>query len=214
MTTPMIAHHIPDSMIAAYAAGNLPQAYALVVATHISLCDDCRAAYHAHQSMGGVVLETSQAAAVSGGLKDSVMALLDRPDAGDTPVYRRSGIYPGPLVQALKGRDPKWSSLGMGIKQSILQADDEGSARLLFIPPGQAVPDHSHNGVELTLVLQGSFSDEGGRFGVGDVEVADGDVEHTPKADAGLPCICLAATDAPLRFTALMPRLLQPFFRI
>jgi putative transcriptional regulator len=85
---------------------------------------------------------------------------------------------------------------------------------LLYIPPGQAVPDHSHNGLELTLVLQGSFSDETGRFGVGDLEIADQDLEHTPIADAGPPCICLAATDAPLRFNALLPRLLQPLFKI
>ena len=35
-----------------------------------------------------------------------------------------------------------------------------------------------------------------------------------PTADEGDPCICLAATDAPLRFNAFMPRLLQPLFKI
>jgi putative transcriptional regulator len=76
------------------------------------------------------------------------------------------------------------------------------------------VPDHGHNGIEMTLVLQGSFADETGTFGVGDLEVADEELEHTPVAGEGLPCICLAATDAPLRFRTLMPRLLQPLFRI
>lgn len=102
----------------------------------------------------------------------------------------------------------------MGVKQSILSETEGGSVRLLYIPAGQAVPDHSHNGLELTLVLQGSFSDETGRFGVGDVEIGDEDLEHTPIADAGDACICLAATDAPLRFNAFLPRLLQPLFRI
>jgi putative transcriptional regulator len=114
----------------------------------------------------------------------------------------------------LKGMPPRWKSLGLGVRQSILASDNEGSVRLLYIPPGQAVPDHSHNGLELTLVLQGSFSDATGRFRVGDLEVADQTLEHTPVADPGAPCICLAATDAPLRFNALVPRLLQPFFRI
>ena len=109
---------------------------------------------------------------------------------------------------------PRWKPLGMGVRQCILSAGDQGSARLLYIPPGRAVPDHSHKGLELTLVLQGSFSDATGRFGVGDLEIADEDLEHTPVADEGAPCICLAATDAPLTFNALMPRLLQPLFRI
>ncbi len=208
-----ITHHTPDALLAAYATGSLPQPYALVVATHISLCLECRAAYEAHQAGGGAVLDTVGAEAVSEGLKTSVLNLLDAPFV-PPPTYPRSGVYPGPVMEALKGKPPRWKSLGLGVRQSILSSGREGSTRLLYIPPGQAVPDHSHNGLELTLVLQGSFSDATGRFGVGDLEVADQDVEHTPTADPGVPCICLAATDAPLRFNSLVPRLLQPFFRI
>jgi putative transcriptional regulator len=209
-----ITHHTPDAMLAAYAAGSLPHPYALVVAAHISLCLECRAAFEAHQAIGGVVLETVVGAEpLSDGLKAGVLALLDSPVMPE-PTYERSGVYPGPVMEALKGKPPRWKSLGMGIRQSILSEGHEGSVRLLYIPPGQAVPDHSHNGVELTLVLQGSFSDDTGRFGVGDLEVADQELEHTPIADAGAPCICLAATDSPLRFSSLIPRLLQPLFRI
>ena len=61
--------------------------------------------------------------------------------------------------------------------------------------------------MELTLVLQGAFRDAEDRFGPGDVEIADEELEHTPVAEAGADCICLAATDAPLRFNRLIPRL-------
>lgn len=208
-----ISNHAPDSLIAAYATGNLPQPYALVIATHISMCRDCRAAVEAHQIAGGIVLETTDAAALSHDLKSNTLDLLD---AVVEPVknYGRSGVFPAPVMQALKGLSPRWTSLGLGVRQCIVSADKSGSARLLFIPSGQAVPDHSHNGLELTLVLQGSFSDSTGRFGIGDLEVADQDLEHTPIADQGDPCICLAATDAPLRFNGWVPSLLQPLFRI
>lgn len=209
-----ITHHIPDEMLLAYASGRLPHAFAMVVAAHVSHCDHCRAALEAHQVMGGAVLDRSAQAQLSVGLKDNVMALLDDVPTPPEPSYRPSGIYPSAVMQALKGRPIRWKSVGMGVRQCILSEDTMGTARLLYIPAGQGVPDHSHNGLELTLVLQGSFSDETGRFGVGDVEIADEDVEHTPVADAGDPCICLAATDAPLRFNAFMPRLLQPLFRI
>jgi putative transcriptional regulator len=208
-----VTHHIPDAMLAAYAAGSLPQAFAVVVASHISLCDHCRTALAAHQAVGGVVLEGSDAVPVSTALKDNLFALLDSPFVPE-PVFDRSGIFPGPVMELLKGRALQWKSLGMGVRQDILSEDGTGSVRLLYIPPGQAVPDHGHNGLEMTLVLQGSFSDETGHFGVGDVEIADQDLEHTPMADPGDPCICLAATDARLRFNALIPRMLQPLFRI
>ncbi|MGI9367934.1 MAG: ChrR family anti-sigma-E factor [Ruegeria sp.] len=208
-----ITHHIPDNILASYASGSLPRPYALVVAAHVSLCADCRASLEAHQAVGGALIDTTQSVTVSGDLKADVLAHLDDPIEVE-PAFRRDGIYPGPVVEALKGKPPRWKKLGMGVRQNILSADSEGSVRLLYIPPGQAVPDHSHKGLELTLVLQGSFSDETGRFGVGDVEIGDESLEHTPVADLGDPCICLAATDAPLRFNALMPRLLQPLFRI
>ena len=88
------------------------------------------------------------------------------------------------------------------------------TARLLHIPPGPAIPDHGHRGMELTLVLQGAFADQGESFGPGDVEISDETVEHRPVVTAGQDCICLAAADAPLRFLGLIPRLAQPFLRI
>nr|HMS95514.1 ChrR family anti-sigma-E factor [Tabrizicola sp.] len=108
----------------------------------------------------------------------------------------------------------RWRRVGGGVRQAILPTGRDATARLLVIPAGTAVPDHGHRGTELTLVLQGAFADESARFGRGDVEIADEAVEHTPVALAGEACICLAATDAPLRFLGLIPRLAQPFLRI
>ncbi|MGB8622022.1 MAG: ChrR family anti-sigma-E factor [Paracoccaceae bacterium] len=208
-----IHHHIPERLLAAYASGALPHPFSLVVASHVSLCPECRARLGAHEHVGGAVLEDVEAAPVSDALKDSILAKLDLPDAAPAP-QGRMGVYPGPVATALRGHPPKWRSLGLGTKQSILHSGPEGSVRLLYIPPGQAVPDHGHNGMELTLVLQGSFEDDEGRFGVGDVEVADEELEHTPVAGPGAPCICLAATDAPLKFNSFLPRVLQPLFGI
>lgn len=211
MTT--ITHHISDDLLDAHVTGNLPHAFSVVVAAHLSLCDACRARAEAAEMLGGALLDRVNPRAMSPGAKDRLLAALD-----DTPpppaAIARSGIFPAPVMQALDGQPPKWRMLGGGIRQQILSADREGSLRLLYIPAGRAVPEHSHGGLELTLVLQGSFSDGEGRFGVGDVETAGDEVDHQPVAGMGGPCICLAATDAPLRFRAMIPRLLQPLFRI
>ncbi|MCV2894782.1 ChrR family anti-sigma-E factor [Lentibacter sp. XHP0401] len=208
-----IKHHIPDALMLEYASGRLPEPFALVVAAHVSLCDECRARLAAHEMAGGAVMEAHEGAELSGDLRNNVMAMLD--DAvEEAPVYERSGIFPAPVMEALKGRPPKWKPLGRGVRQSILSHNTSGSVRLLYIPPGLDMPEHTHGGLELTLVLQGAFSDEGGRFGVGDVEVADDDVDHQPIAEKGEACICLAATDASLKFNSFLPKLFQPIFRI
>lgn len=208
-----ITHHIPDPLLRAYATGSLPHVFSVVVAAHVSLCDDCRARAEAEDMAGGVVLDDLAPAPVDTDLRARTLAALDDAPPAPEPI-RASGIFPAPVMRATGGKPPDWHMLGGGIRQQILHADREGSLRLLYIPPGRAVPEHGHRGMEMTLVLQGSFSDSEGRFGVGDVELADGDLDHQPMAGPGAPCICLAATDAPLRFHQFLPRLLQPIFRI
>ena len=39
-----IKHHLTEPLLMGYAAGTLPEAFNLVIATHASMCDQCRAA--------------------------------------------------------------------------------------------------------------------------------------------------------------------------
>lgn len=209
-----IRHHLSDPLLMAYAAGNLPEAFGLVAATHVSLCDECRARMEAFDAVGGAVVECADPVALAEGCLEAVMARLEGQQA--RPKVAARGAVPAPLADYI-GSDfagVKWWPLGLGVRQVILPTDKGASARLLFIPAGQAVPDHGHRGTELTLVLQGAFRDASDRFGPGDLEIATEADEHSPVAEAGADCICLAATDAPLRFTGMIPRLLQPLFRI
>lgn len=206
-------HHVGDAMLAAHAAGALPYPFAVLIAAHVSWCDECRARLEAHQILGGVMLEGLRAEPLRPGARGRALAALDGP-ATARPRPAPFDVFPGPIAEVLEGRPPRWRRIGPGTKQAMLWRGAEGSLRLLHIPPGQAVPDHGHRGLELTLVLAGSFSDESGAFRAGDIEVADESVEHVPTAGPEGPCICAAATDAPLRFRSWIPRLAQPFLRI
>jgi putative transcriptional regulator len=213
-----IRHHISDPLLMAYSAGTLPEAFSLVVATHISMCDDCRARLMSFDAIGGALIE-DEAADLADASVDAIMARITGLPQGDGLVRAPrapKGVLPAPLRDYVGGdlAEVKWRSIGMGVRQAILPTARDASARLLYIPAGQAVPDHGHRGMELTLVLQGAFRDSEDRFGPGDLEIATEDLEHTPVAEAGADCICLAATDAPLRFNKLIPRMAQPFFRI
>ncbi len=212
----MNRHQLPDTLLMGYAAGALPEAFNVVIATHVSLSDEARARLAAFEAVGGAVLD-DDAAEMAEDSFDRMMARLDMlPQANARVTEAAEGIFPAPLADYVHrdGRSIRWRSIGAGVKQAILRTDGRASVRLLRIPAGQAVPDHGHRGTELTLVLQGAFFDGNKRYGRGDIEVANEETEHTPIAEAGEDCICLAATDAPLRFKSLIPRLAQPFFRI
>jgi len=213
-----IKHHLTDAIMIAYSAGTLPEAFNLVVATHISLCDECRARMYEFDAVGGAIVDDEQPVALSDG---SFAATLDRiksteANSQPTALPATSGIFPSPLQDYIGGDldAVKWRKVGGGVCQAILKTDKSASVRLLHIPAGAAVPDHGHRGTELTLVLQGAFRDETDRFGIGDIEVATEELNHQPIAEMGEDCICLSATDAPLRFKSWIPRIAQPFLRI
>jgi putative transcriptional regulator len=87
-------------------------------------------------------------------------------------------------------------------------------ASLLRIVPGRAMPQHTHRGNEMTLVLRGDYDDESGHFAAGDLAVTDDTIDHRPVAGKMEDCIALAVTDAPIRLTGRFGRLLNPFLRM
>lgn len=235
----MMTHGLNEELMAGYAVGSLPPAFDLVVSCHLTMNEESLAGVEAYEAVGGAVLAETAPAAVSGDAFAETLARIDAPQVASDPVIapaqskgrvhsngrvqsekhaqsQEDAIFPAPLRELVGGdaNAVKWKRLGGGIKQAILLDEDEASARLLYIPGGAAVPDHGHNGLELTLVLQGAFSDEVDRFARGDLEIATDDLDHQPIAEPGEACICLAATNGPLKFNAFLPRMLQPLFRI
>ena len=85
-----------------------------------------------------------------------------------------------------------------------------GELHLISTSAGRDLPEHGHNGAELTLVLRGAYQDETGQFRVGDAADLDESIEHRPVADPEAGCICVLAFERPARFKGLLPRLLQP----
>ncbi|MEJ8562434.1 ChrR family anti-sigma-E factor [Yoonia sp. GPGPB17] len=213
-----IKHHLTEQLLMGYAAGTLPEAFNLVVATHISMCDTCRAALAEYEALGGEVMLESDPAQIAEDALEATLAMIDggRFVEKPAPLRDQRSMFPGPLQDYIAGDidSLKWRKIGGGVSQLVLNTSKDASVRLLRIPAGTAVPDHGHRGTELTLVLQGAFTDEEDRFAAGDIEVANEDLHHTPVAEEGMDCICLAATDAPLRFSGIVPRIAQKFIGI
>ena len=125
-------------------------------------------------------------------------------------------MVPRPLSDYLDGdlASLAWKKRGSLSEVAVLPDQGGFKTRLYRIRPGTAMPQHSHEGREFTLLLAGGFSDETGHYLRGDVAAVDSSVDHRPVADPGEDCICLAVTDAPLRLTGPLGRFLNPFARL
>ncbi|MEQ9635477.1 MAG: ChrR family anti-sigma-E factor [Devosia marina] len=213
-----IRHHLNDDLLLDYAAGRLSEGWSLAVACHLAMCPQCREQLALAEATAGVMLE--ELAPVEGpddSWEQLKARLVTAPQDNATPIRRpASATLPEPLRSYVGGDLDaiKWRNLG-NAKQVLIKTDDPSTqVRLLCIAAGKPVPEHSHGGRELTVVLKGSFHDEVDRFGPGDIEDADGSLTHQPVADAHEDCICLAITDAPLKFSSRLVRLVQPILGI
>jgi putative transcriptional regulator len=216
-----IRHHPDDATLLAYAAGAVTEGIGLVAAAHLELCPQCRGRVRDATALGGALLDTLDGDPLGEGALAKVLARIDaeaEPQPAPRPSLRvKAGTTDGLpatlapwLPQGLDG--VPWRTLAPGVRHFRLAGVDSGggTVRLLAIAPGTALPHHGHGGIELTLVLRGSFADEVGRFAPGDLADLDPSVQHQPVADTQTPCICLIATDARLRFSGVLGRLFQP----
>ncbi|MGO1120710.1 ChrR family anti-sigma-E factor [Rhodovibrionaceae bacterium A322] len=222
---------IPDEWILAYAAGQLSDAKSLLVASHIDYHDRLKARLLEAEALGGSLLDSQMTSSMSAGALDNVMSAIDGCDqaSGDrvssahmpspasartTPSGRQTSGLPGPLSRILNQdlMDLNWRMMGPGMKQIKIWSEDNGECLwLLRAKGGTKIPEHDHRGLELTLVLQGSYHVGDHQFKPGDLEVADQEIhDHRPMIDPGQECICLVVTDAPLRLHSFFGRLVQP----
>lgn len=205
--------HPSDDLLADYGAGALAEGWSLAIAAHLAMCSDCRADAIALDAIGGGALESLPAAPLTDSALDYAMAAIQdarQTDPEPTEPAAHPTILPAPLAEYVGGDVDaiRWQPIGGKVRQCILPTrDGRASARLLTIPPGRAVPEHTHSGQEIILVLQGSVIDGDAVYGPGDVQQADADVTHMPAAGPGEVCICLLVTDGPLKFTGFLPRL-------
>lgn len=211
-------HHPSDALLFAHGAGSLPEGLSLALACHFALCPLCRSAADDVDAVGGVLLDGLAPEALGADALERALAALDG-DRCDVAAPAETAVavepwVPEPLAGYLgaSGR-PRWQRLGPGIRRVSLRPRSRqgGSVQLFRIAPGTTLPHHGHGSLELTLVLAGSFADEFGRYGPGDIAEADATMRHQPIADSHEDCVCLIATDAKLRFTGLVGRLLQPW---
>jgi len=100
-----------------------------------------------------------------------------------------------------------WKTKLPGFKEYSVDIDG-CEVSVMWIKPGRAMPAHTHKGMELTLILDGAFNDNRGRFGPGDISVADETIDHRPVAEKDRPCIAFSVLDAPIKLTGSFRQLI------
>lgn len=173
------------------------------------------------ETIGGILLENIPPTNLTTTNLDNFweQMKLDKIESIQKPVMQSSDIMLPSVLKPYVGDsldEIKWRSLVPGIRHYPLGKNDKGngSVRLLSITPGITIPQHTHKGSEMALVIRGAYKDKIGHFKTGDVADLDESSHHQPIVDAKEPCVCLMATDKKIQLTGFFNRMLQPFVGI
>lgn len=215
-------HHLDDATLLSFAAGALPEALAAVAAQHVRGCAKCAATLRRMEAIGAHLFDTIEPVPLTKPAPTLALRLTGAAVGqrlnGNTPGAGagRDGMDRAPSsLEALIGgalETAQWRRLGIGLWHARIGLSEAagGELRLIKVAPGRRLPEHGHGGSELTLILDGAYTDEIGTFRVGDVADLDETVEHRPMADKITGCVCLIAFEHKARFKGFLPRLMQP----
>ena len=224
----MITHHPDDNLLTEYSSGSLANAVGVIVCAHLQTCPHCRKRVEQLNKLGAAILNQSVAEAVQPASFDQLMTRIRNQNsqtlAGDKkstsehlhPVYANDPLlkHVPKVIAKLLPRDGKlkWERVSAALKTARLKTgQSQYEVAFQRISSGGRVVEHDHRGLEVTMVLCGSFSDEDGVYNQGDFLVRNAGEIHRPTATQNQDCLCISVVEAPVKVTGFFGKLVNPF---
>jgi putative transcriptional regulator len=221
----MINHHPKFELIKSFVNGDLPASLSAGIAIHADMCAVCQqtisqlteqVAEHSFEEVyldrfivDNESLETVAAIDFNHMINDIVESSdidIALPAVEKTVSFNdKEYTIPAVLSSMKLGKS---SHIGKLTRSRILLNENEIHSSLLHIQPGGSIPEHTHKGFELTVLLDGSFHDESGEYVKGDFIMLDGSHQHNPVSTNG--CLCFTVANDALHFTQGINKLLNP----
>ena len=222
MTT-KLNYHPDNAMLVEFSAGTLDTAPSICVSAHLHFCEACRTELLSLNEIGAQLMSEATPAAVDDAALDSaldaVMAAIDLPQQVETTLNNTpvSSGFPFSIGKLIANAESTltWKRLTSSVDIAQFKTGQKVfEVALHKICAGGKTPKHDHNGVEYTVVLKGSFSDERAVYKEGDFLIRQpGDV-HQPMGAQNGECICLSALAAPIKLSNPLGFLMRPWLSI
>jgi putative transcriptional regulator len=217
------AHHPGDELLLDHAIGAASPAQALLIDLHLAFCARCAQIARDLLAVGGAMLDAIEPAFAAPQMFNKTLQAIGRD--GQKALSEKSAIprapsfaagWPAPLrTQVIANHLTRWRWLPAGFRAlRIPFADSDARVWVMKAPGGRGPFTHTHVGEEWTVVLDGGFSDETGRYEAGDFVIAGPGDEHHTVAEPGEGCVCVLLVRAEPVYTTWPGKLLAPFVRI
>ena len=224
-----MSHHPESNLLAAYADGSIDYLHGIAVSAHLEFCPHCRAKVRHFEQLLGDHLSATQAVETIGwepefdAMFENIVAQPQQPQGHQNSLsgqaVRKAAFVniEGQVIRVPRVLQPivkdmkDWRSYGGRVLSLALDSEEDVRLNLMYIKPGVSVPQHTHRGIESTLVLHGGFSDEDGHYEAGDFMQRDASIKHSPQTSIDQDCLCLTVLTDTMLFTQGVARLFNRF---
>ncbi|MEM1383264.1 MAG: ChrR family anti-sigma-E factor [Pseudomonadota bacterium] len=207
-------------MLAAYASGAASPGVSLLVAAHLTHSPDSRVAVSQMETMAGSFLADESPAEMASDALDRIFAALEGEPAATMNGHANgkvangkasNGSLPAPVAEAIgiPFDNIPWKFRLPGVYEYDIEGFAGEKVSLLRARPGAGIPQHTHEGQELTLILTGAMRDGERVYRAGDLAINCEDDDHKPEIIGDETCICLVVMDGGMRFTGRFSRALN-----
>lgn len=224
----MIKHHPSTAVLRAHALGELSDGFALAVATHISLCPSCQAAYDQFEASTSELLlmpDPLTEPPMDGHLDEILQSILNEqvhpelrdrratPRSSKLKVNGESFEVPWPL-QRIAGKIRSWELFGEQIHIASLSLESEAHRiSFLYVCADSEIPPQVLDKNEFTMILAGSLHDQHGQYRAGDFIVPMPDENQSFCTGSQESCLCLSVLSEPLRLNRRLEQQPLPYFK-
>ena len=209
--------HPDETMLLEFSAGTLATAPSICVSAHLHFCSKCRTSLLRLDQIGAQLMSEANPLELEDDAFDTVMANLDSSQQIPSVSDNKRTSYPFSVSKLMKNNlvSQTWRRLSASVDVARFETGQKDfEVALHKICAGGKIPKHDHHGLEYTVVLKGSFSDESAVYREGDFLVREpGDV-HQPMGAQNGECVCLSALSAPIKLTNPFGFLMKPWLRI
>ncbi|MET0183140.1 MAG: cupin domain-containing protein [Caulobacterales bacterium] len=192
-------HHPSVETLTAFAAGTQRAGFDFVTAAHVNMCAQCQRHVAALEYVGGAGIAEGAAVEVDAHSLSHALNRLDIPPKAPQPAYSIEDI--------LRKAKRRWVAPGIWVAKVETPHATEDRVYMLGAAPGAVTAKHTHEGPEFTHILSGALQDDGVIYRAGDFSERGSDHMHRPSAYGDEPCICLFATNGPLKAQDFISRL-------
>lgn len=218
----MIKFHPTNRTLVGFAEGVVAPNESILVSAHCDLCEQCRVKVLTFAEVAAEEVFEDEAdlyPSIDNELANMFDAIVNRPAAQlkAAPSYCTETLcidgkrFAIPFsLQRFSANVSDWVHLVGKLWQAPVSIGGKNLANFIYMEKGGSVPEHTHIGNELTLVINGHFSDGVNEYSSGDYIALDKSDTHSPIASSDEGCLVFSVIDEPLHFTSGWSRLINP----